>query len=73
MSKGKLKGVNKQRLQIAKRKVKRRWVTSIFGAEVDIGERTVGSKLDAMISEGPKGGDEKGGVVIKLGVVGDGS
>ena len=53
--------------------MKRRQVTSNFGAEVDVGKGTVGGKLDVMIGEGPEGGDEVGGMVVELGVAGDGA
>ena len=48
-------------------------MTPNFGAEVDIGKGTVGSKLDVMVREGPERGDEVGGVVVKLSVSGDGA
>ena len=48
-------------------------MTSNFGAEVDVGKGTVGGKLDVMIGEGLEGGDKVGGVVVELGVVGDGA
>ena len=51
----------------------RRGVTPNFGTEVDIGKRTVGGELDVVVSEGPKGGDKEGRVVVKLGVAGDGA
>ena len=73
MSEGEFKGVDKRRLQIAKREVKRRRVTSNFGTEVDIGEGAIGSELDVMIGEGTEGSDEVGGVVVKLGIAGDGA
>ena len=44
-----------------------------FGAKVDIGKRAVGSKLDVVVSKGPKGGNEVGRVVVEFGVVGDGA
>ena len=53
--------------------MKRRGVTPNFGAEVDVGKGTVGSELDVMIGEGPEGSDEIGGVVVELGVAGDGA
>ena len=53
--------------------MKRRRVTSNFGTEVDIREGAVGSKLDVMIGEGPEGDDEVCGVVVELGVAGDGA
>ena len=48
-------------------------MTPNFGAEVDVGKGTVGSKLDVVVSEGLEGGDEVGGVVVKFGVAGDGA
>ena len=53
--------------------MKRRGVTSNFGTEMDVGERAVGSKLNAVVSEGSEGGDKVSRVVVKLGVVGDGA
>ena len=44
-----------------------------FGAEVDVGKGTVGGELDVMIREGSEGGDEVSGVVVELGVTGDGA
>ena len=73
MSEGEFEGVNKQRLQIAKREMKRRQVTSNFGAKMDVGEGAVGSKLDVVVGEGPEGSDKVGGVVVKLSVAGDGA
>ena len=48
-------------------------MTPNFGAKVDIGKRAVGSELDVVVSEGPKGGNKVGGVVVEFGVVGDGA
>ena len=48
-------------------------MTPNFGAEVDVGKRTVGGELDVMIREGPEGSDEVCGVVVELGVAGDGA
>ena len=53
--------------------MKRRWVTSNFGTKMDIREGAIGSKLDVMVGEGPKGSDEVSGMVSKLGGVGDGA
>ena len=53
--------------------MKRRGVTPNFGAKVDVGEGTVSGELDVMVGKGPERGDEVGGVVVKLGVVGDGA
>ena len=44
-----------------------------FGTKVDVGKETVCSELDVVVSKGPKGGDKEGGVVVELGVAGDGS
>ena len=65
--------VNKRRLQITKRKIKRRWVTANFGAEVDVRERAVGSKLDSVMDVSAERGDKVGGVVVKLVKLGDGT
>ena len=46
---------------------------SNLGAEMDVGERAVGSKLDVMVSKGTEGGDEVGGMVVKLSVAENGS
>ena len=48
-------------------------MTPNFGAEVDVGKGAVGSELDVMISEGAEGSDEVGGVVVELGITGDGA
>ena len=48
-------------------------MTPNFGAEVDVGKGTIGSKLNVVVSEGTKGSDEVGGVVVKLSVAGDGA
>ena len=53
--------------------MKRRRVTPNFGAKVDVGKGTVGSKLDVMVRKGLEGGDEVGGVVVEFGVTGDGA
>ena len=53
--------------------MKRRRVTSNFGTEMDVGKGAVGSELDVMISEGTEGGDEVGGMVVELGITGDGA
>ena len=44
-----------------------------FGTKVDIGERTIGSKLDVVVYKGPEGGDKLIQMIIKLGVPGDGA
>ena len=53
--------------------MKRRGVTPNFGAEVDVGEGTVGGELDMMVGEGAEGSDKVGGVVVELGITGDGA
>ena len=53
--------------------MKRRGVTPNFGAKVNVGKGTVGGKLNVMVSEGTEGGDEIRGVVIELGIAGDGA
>ena len=53
--------------------MKRRGVTPNFGAEVDVGKGTVGGELDVMVGEGAEGGDEVCGVVVELGIAGDGA
>ena len=53
--------------------MKRRGVTPNFGAEVDVGKGAVGGELDVMIGEGVEGSDEVCGVVVELGVAGDGA
>ena len=53
--------------------MKRRWVASNFSTEVDVRKWTVGSELDAVVDEGPEGGDKIGGVVVELSVAGDGA
>ena len=44
-----------------------------FGAEVDVGKGTVGRELDMMVGEGAEGSDEVRGVVVELGIAGDGA
>ena len=53
--------------------MKRRRVMPNFGTKVDIGKGTVGGELNVMIGKGVEGSDKVGGVVVKLGVLGDGS
>ena len=48
-------------------------MTPNFGAEMDVGERSVGGELDVVVSEGPEGSDEVSGVVVEFGVAGDGA
>ena len=72
-SESKLEGVNEGRLHVAEREVGRGGVSSYFGAKVDVGERAVGSKLDVVVNKGPKGGDKLVGVIVELGVSGDGA
>ena len=58
-SKSKLEGINERRLHVTKGEVKRRGVSSYFGTKVDVGERTVGSKLDVVVNEGSEGSDKE--------------
>ena len=53
--------------------MKRRRVAPNFGAEVDVGKGAVGSELDVMIGKGAEGSDEVRGVVVELGIAGDGA
>ena len=46
-------------------------VTTDFGAEMDVGERTIGSDLDSVEYVGAEGGNEEVGVVVEVGVAGD--
>ena len=48
-------------------------MTPNFGAEVDVGKGTVGRELDVMVGEGAEGSDEVCGVVVELGITGDGA
>ena len=48
-------------------------MTPNFGAKMDIGKGTIGSKLDVMVGEGAEGSDEVGGVVVEFSVAGDGT
>ena len=48
-------------------------MTPNFGAKVDVGKGTVSGELNVMVSEGPEGGDEVGGVVVEFGVARDGA
>ena len=44
-----------------------------FGAEVNVGEGAVGSKLNVVVSKGLEGSDEVSGVVVKLSIAGNGA
>ena len=46
-------------------------MTTNFGAEVDVGERAVGSDLDGVEYMRTEGGDKEVGVVVEVGVAGD--
>ena len=46
-------------------------VAADFGAKVDVGEWSVGCKLDFVEEVGAEGGDEVVGVLIKVGVLGE--
>ena len=48
-------------------------MTPNFGAEMNVGKGTVGGELDVMIGKGAEGSDEVSGVVVELGVAGDGA
>ena len=53
--------------------MKRRGVAPNFGTEVDVGKGTVGSELNVVVGKGTKRGDEVVGVVVELGIPGDGA
>ena len=63
-SESKLEGVNERGLHVTKGEIERRGVSSYFGVKMDVGERAVGSKLDAVVDEGAEGSDEKVGMVV---------
>ena len=46
-------------------------MTTDFGAEMDVGEGTVGSDLDGVEYVGAERGDKEVGVVVEVGVAGD--
>ena len=48
-------------------------MTPNFGAQMDVGKGTVGRELDVVVDEGAEGSDEVCGVVVELGVAGDGA
>ena len=63
--------VNERRLYVSKWEVEGMGVTTDLGAEMDVGERAVGSDLDGVEYMGAKGGNEEVGVVIEVSVVRD--
>ena len=63
--------VNERRLYISKWEVEGLGVTTDLGAEMDVGERAVGSDLDGVEYVGMEWSDPEIGVVLKVGVAGD--
>ena len=63
--------VNERRLYVSKWEVEGMGVTSDFGAEMDIGERTVGGDLDGVEYVGAEWSNPEVGVVVEVGVAGD--
>ena len=63
--------VNERRLYISEGKVEGVGVTTDFGAEVDVGERAVGSNLDSVEYVGMEWGYKEVGVVVEVVVAGD--
>ena len=63
--------VNERRLYVSKWEVEGVRVTTDFGAEMDIGERTVGSDLDGVEYVGAEWSDPEVRVVVEVGVAGD--
>ena len=71
LSKKKFDRVNKGRLYVTEGKVKGVGVAADFGAKVDVGEGSVGRKLDFVEEMGAEGSDEVVGVFAKVGVLGE--
>ena len=46
-------------------------MTTDFGAEMDVGERAIGSNLDGVEYMGVEGGNKEVGLVVEVGVAGD--
>ena len=63
--------VNERRLYVSEWEVEGVGVTTDFGAEVDVGERAVGSDLDSVEYMRAEGSDKEVGVVVEVGVAGD--
>ena len=63
--------VNERRLYVSKWEVEGVGVTTNFGAEMDVGERTVGSNLDGVEYMGMEGSDPEIRVVLEVSVAGD--
>ena len=63
--------VNERRLYVFEWEVEGMGVTTDFSAEVDVGERAVGSNLDGVEYVGTEGSDPEIGVVLEVSVVGD--
>ena len=63
--------VDERRLYVSKWKVEGVGVTTNFGTEMDIGERTVGSDLDGVEYVGAERSDPEIRVVVEVGVAGD--
>ena len=63
--------VNERRLYVSKWEVEGVGVTTDFGAEMDVGERAIGSNLDGVEYKGAERGNKEVGVVVEVGVAGD--
>ena len=69
LSKKKFDRVNKGRLYVAEGKVKGVRMAADFGTKVDVGEGSVGRKLDFVEEVGAEGSDEVVGVLAEVGVL----
>ena len=63
--------VNEQRLYVPEWEVDGMGVTTDFGAEMNIGERAVGSDLDGVEYMGAERGNKEVGEVVEVSVAGD--
>ena len=71
LCKKELNRVNERRLYVSEWEVEGVGVTTNFGAEVDVGERAIGSDLDGVEYMRMEGSDKEVGVVVEVGVAGD--
>ena len=71
LSKKKFNRVDEGRLYIAEGEVKGVGVAANFGAKVDIGEWSVGRKLDFVEEMGAERSDKVVGVLAEVGVLGE--
>ena len=69
LSKKKLDRVNKGRLYVTEGKMKGMGMAADFSAEVDVGEGSVGCKLDFVEEVGSEGSDKVVGVLVEVGIL----